>query len=123
MFYGFVYVGLGGAIGACLRHGAGLAFGNGAQSTLFVNIVGSLALGILAGWMMAREVEGPGSLWLFLGVGLLGAFTTFSAFSRETVSMVMTGETLRAVGYAGMTMAGALAGFAIGLMIVRKLLA
>lgn len=123
MMNGFLFVGLGGAIGACLRHGAVLAVGSGALATLLVNVFGSLALGLLAGWQLARSGEAAGALWLFLGVGVLGAFTTFSAFSRETINMVLQGEAVRAVAYAGLTMTGALAGFAIGLLVARRLLA
>ncbi|MEM1087568.1 MAG: CrcB family protein [Pseudomonadota bacterium] len=115
-----VYVALGGAIGASLRYSAGLAFGSGAQATLFVNVAGSLALGVLMGWLTTRTVESGNVLMLFLGVGLLGAFTTFSAFSRETVHFFMQGEVLRGSIYAGVNMVGALAAFAMALVITQR---
>ncbi|MEM1035451.1 MAG: CrcB family protein [Pseudomonadota bacterium] len=117
-----LYVALGGAIGASLRYSAGLAFGSGAQATLFVNVAGSLALGVLMGWLTTRTAESGNILMLFLGVGLLGAFTTFSAFSRETVHFFMQGEVLRGAVYAGVNMAGAIAAFAVALLATQRVL-
>lgn len=119
----FLLVALGGAIGASLRYGAGLVVGNGAQATLLVNILGSLALGLLVGWFTSREISNEAGLYLFIGVGLLGAFTTFSAFSRETVHFFMNGEVLLASIYALANMTGAVAAFATSLFILRKVLA
>jgi len=82
-------VALGGAIGSLARYGVGLAaarwFGLAFPwGTLAVNIVGGLAMGLLA----ARVGPEQESVRLFLGVGLLGGFTTFSAFSLETVRLM-----------------------------------
>jgi fluoride exporter len=79
-------VALGGAVGSVLRFGVGLAalrvFGVGLPwGTLIVNVAGGLAMGVL---VARSESE---SLRLLLGVGLLGGFTTFSAFSLETVRL------------------------------------
>ncbi len=120
---GFLLVALGGALGACMRYGAGLTFGNGAQATLFVNIAGSFAFGLLAAWGASRNMLIENALWLLLGVGVLGAFTTFSAFSRETVQMFTEGAALKGLFYAGGNMVGALAAFAAGLFTLGKLLA
>ena len=117
-----LYVALGGAIGASLRYCAGLAVGSGAQATLFVNVAGSLALGVLMGWLTTRTAESGNVLMLFLGVGLLGAFTTFSAFSRETVHFFVQGEVLRGAVYAGVNMAGAIAAFAVALLATQRVL-
>ena len=116
----FFLVALGGAIGASLRYGAGIAVGSGALATLLVNIVGSFALGALTAWGVERSVGGENAVWLLVGVGLLGAFTTFSAFSRETVHMFMQGDTLKAALYAMANTAGAIAAFAIALFLFRK---
>ncbi|WP_300376543.1 CrcB family protein [Henriciella sp.] len=98
-------VALGGALGASLRYGTYLAIdryaaGGATMGTLVVNIVGSGLLGAIVAWFMARDLPGESALWMFLTVGVLGAFTTFSAFSRETVHMINTGDMTRAVIYA-----------------------
>lgn len=97
-----ILVALGGAIGASARHltngaairlfGAGFPYG-----TLFVNVLGSLAMGILMGWLLARS--GSDSLRLFLATGILGGFTTFSAFSLDAVSLYQRGEAMAALIY------------------------
>lgn len=125
---GFLLVALGGAIGASLRYGTGLAMEahggvSGAWATLFVNVTGSFALGVLMGWLTSRDPALENTLWLFVGVGLLGAFTTFSAFSRDTVHMFMTGEVMKGMVYAGLNMVGALAAFTAGLLILKRVLA
>lgn len=82
-------VALGGAVGSVARYGVGVAaarwFGLGFPwGTLTVNVVGGLAMGVLA----ARVGPEGESARLLLGVGLLGGFTTFSAFSLETVRLL-----------------------------------
>ena len=94
---------LGGAIGAGARHLVGRAalalWGPGFPvGTLFVNVVGGLAMGVLAGWLASRA-SGDEALRYLLGVGLLGGFTTFSAFSLETVLMIERGELMTALFY------------------------
>lgn len=82
-------VALGGAVGSVARYGVGFAaarwFGLGFPwGTIAVNILGSLAIGVLA----ARVGPDHEDMRLLLGVGLLGGFTTFSAFSLETVRLM-----------------------------------
>lgn len=91
-------------MGALLRYGTyvGTArvFGDGFNSgTFIVNVVGSFALGIALAYFGARPVSE--STRLFVTVGLLGAFTTFSTFSLEAVSFLQEAEYGRALGYAG----------------------
>ena len=81
---------LGGAIGAGARHLIGRAalalWGPGFPvGTLAVNVIGGLAMGLLAGWLATRA-SGDEALRYLLGVGVLGGFTTFSAFSLAAVS-------------------------------------
>lgn len=120
----FLLVGLGGAIGAVARHGAGLALGQVWRgsfplATLVVNVGGSLAMGLLVGWL-ARSLPGwHDEVRLFVGVGLLGGFTTFSAFSLDVVALYERGEVLTAVLYAGGSVILAVAALAAGLILVR----
>lgn len=124
---GFFLVALGGAIGASARYGVGLALAQhggvaGAWSTLTVNVVGSFLLGLLTAWGGERNWPGEEALWLLFGVGMLGAFTTFSTFSRDTVHMFMAGDNLKAIGYMALNLFGSITAFAIALIALRKLL-
>ena len=89
-------VGLGGAIGAVLRYLFGTALQNIYPSnfpyqTIAINIIGSLIMGLLIG-LMAFRWSAPPELRAFLTVGVLGGFTTFSAFSLDAVLMIETGQ-------------------------------
>ncbi|MCB1386002.1 MAG: fluoride efflux transporter CrcB [Nitratireductor sp.] len=118
-------VALGGAIGASLRHLAGLfcmrvlghAFPWG---TAFVNVTGSLAMGLLIGWLAHRASGTSQELRLFLATGLLGGFTTFSAFSLDFASLWERGETLVAASYAVGSVALSLAAIFFGLWLSRS---
>ena len=87
-------VAAGGALGAVARYGIGLGAARlfpTAQwpwGTLAVNVVGGLLMGLLAGWLAFRGGAHAESLRLFAAVGVLGGFTTFSAFSLETALMI-----------------------------------
>ncbi|MEO0608233.1 MAG: CrcB family protein [Pseudomonadota bacterium] len=124
----FLLFASGGAMGACLRYSDGLAFTqhggvSGAWATLCVNLLGSFILGALMGWFAAREPDLESTLWLLVGVGMMGAFTTFSAFSRDTVEMFLSGDIAKGMIYAGFNLIGALAAFAAGLLAFKRLLA
>lgn len=122
-----LYVALGGGIGAWLRHGASRlwlgAIGPAQASafpwaTLSVNLIGSFAMGLLAGWLARHGTGGEG--WrLLLGVGVLGGFTTFSAFSLELVSFIQRGAAGQAMLYAALSVAGGIAGLFVGLALIR----
>lgn len=125
---GFFLVALGGAVGACLRYGVGLAFTehggvSGAWATLFVNIVGSFILGALMGWFASRELAFENTLWLLVGVGMMGAFTTFSAFSRDTIDLFLSGELMKGAAFVAFNLTGAISAFAAGLLALKRLLA
>ncbi len=124
---GFLLVGLGGGLGAMLRHAVNLAtlrlaLGGGAASTLFVNVAGSFAMGVLLAWLLGRGEQTGGGWWLFLGTGLFGGFTTFSAFSRETAHMLNSGEALRAGAYAGVSVMASVGALMAALVVTRKLI-
>ena len=67
--------------------------------TLTVNLVGSLLLGFLVGWHAGRARSSP-YLVPFVGIGMFGAFTTFSLFSTEVFGLLRTGDGLLALAYA-----------------------
>src|SRR3954447_6070487 len=114
MLYLIVFVGAG--IGGALRHGANVGaarlFGFGFPfGTLIVNIVGSFAIGLFAGYFAFRPGIGQ-HMRLFLTTGLLGGFTTFSAFSLDTALLLERHSYGLAAGYVlGTVFAGLIALF------------
>jgi CrcB protein len=113
---------LGGAIGAGLRHLAGgvalARLGPGFPwGTLFVNWAGGLLIGLLTGWFVRAGANE--AMRLFLGVGILGGFTTFSAFSLETFLMVERGEIGIAAAYAATSVIGSVVLLFAGLWLMR----
>ena len=115
----------GGAIGAVGRHYVGVyalkwlgtAFPYG---TLVVNVVGSFLMGVLVASMTVKWNVGN-ELRAFLTVGLLGGFTTFSAFSSDFATLIERGETVLAAGYVIASVALALAGMFAGMSLMRLL--
>lgn len=113
---------LGGAIGAGLRHLVGAAslrlIGPGFPwGTLAVNLAGGLAMGLLAGWLVRSG--GTEGTRLFVGVGILGGFTTFSAFSLEVGNMVQRGELGIAAAYVTASVVGSVLLLFAGLWLMR----
>ena len=111
----------GGALGSALRY-----LVSGATQRLFpaialpigtlvVNVTGSLLIGLFAGLVEHRQLFGPGAR-LLLVVGVLGGYTTFSAFSLETLILLRSGQSWTALGNVflqlGLGVAAAAAGFA-----------
>ncbi|MEN9926481.1 MAG: hypothetical protein RL268_2607 [Pseudomonadota bacterium] len=130
-FSGFVQhsvlVALGGALGAWLRYLVGLAWARSISAasaaafpwaTLTVNLFGSLAMGLLTGWL-AGSGQGSESWRLLLGVGVLGGFTTFSAFSLDVVSLAQRGAIGTAILYGAISVVGSIAGLVAGLSIAK----
>jgi len=120
-------VALGGAIGAVLRHQAGrlvtLLLGPGPVmafpwATLSINVVGSLCMGLLAGWL-ARYGQGGEHWRLFIGVGVLGGFTTFSAFSLEMMVLIERGQSAHALIYSLVSVLAGVSALYIGLILMR----
>jgi fluoride exporter len=116
--FAYVAAALGGALGALGRWGVAEALpreaGGWPWATLLVNLSGCLVLGLLIGSVFARS---PGSSWLrpFLGTGVLGGFTTFSAVAVETVQLTEAGRPGVAAGYVLASVAGGVAASALGL--------
>jgi fluoride exporter len=123
--YHLILVMLGGAIGAGARHLTGrVALALWGPSfpwgTLIVNILGGLAMGVLVGWLAARASGGEAIRYL-LGVGVLGGFTTFSAFSLETVLMLQRNEYWTALLYILASVIFSIAALFAGLQMTRAL--
>jgi CrcB protein len=120
-----ILVMLGGAIGAGFRYhistvalrfmGPGFPWG-----TWIINLLGGFLMGVLAA-VLARSNEGAEQLRLFLGVGVLGGFTTFSAFSLETFNMLQRGDPVMAASYAVSSVAGSVLMLIGGVYMVRAL--
>lgn len=123
----FMLVFLGAGIGGALRHGVNLAaarvLGPGFPwGTLGVNVAGSLAMGLLAGYLALRAGEGwTHSTRLFLATGVLGGFTTFSAFSLDAVVLFERGEAGAAAAYVLASVLLSIGGLLAGLALVRAL--
>jgi CrcB protein len=120
-----VAIAAGGAVGALLRFWAsngvyallGRAFPYG---TLAVNVVGSLAMGFLFVWFVERAVVGAEWRAAVL-IGLLGAFTTFSTFSIETLTLIEGGEPLKALLNAVLSLLLCVVACAFGVVAARQL--
>src|SRR3954453_19459740 len=121
MLYLIVFIGAG--VGGALRHGVNVAavrwFGYGFPlGTLIVNIAGSFIMGLLAGYFAFR----PGMsqhMRLFLTTGILGGFTTFSAFSLDAALLVERHSFAMAAAYIVGTVAAALSALFFGLALFR----
>lgn len=105
---------IGGALGAGARYLVGLIVGS-PWATLAVNLIGGLAMGMLVG-TLARDSE---SWRLFAGVGVLGGFTTFSAFGLESWGMIERGQFPMAALYVTASVVGAVVLTGLGLWITR----
>ena len=117
---------LGAGIGGALRHGVNVAcaraYGIGFPwGTLTVNVVGSLVMGVLVGWLAFKAGHAWGQpLRLFLTTGILGGFTTFSAFSLDAVLLWERGDAVVALGYVAASVVLSIAGLVLGLALVRS---
>jgi fluoride exporter len=122
---GYLLVFLGAGLGGALRHGVnvgsarlmGTAFPWG---TLTVNVVGSFLMGAVAGWLAVKAGEG----WshharLLFATGILGGFTTFSAFSLDAVILWERGEAGMGLAYVAASVLLSLGGLVAGLALVR----
>jgi CrcB protein len=118
---------LGGGIGAALRHGVNIAAARtlGVEfpwGTLIVNIVGSLAMGLLAAWFAFRaDAALTQHARLFLTTGILGGFTTFSAFSLDVALLWERNAIWLAAGYVAASVLLSVGGLFAGLWVVRAL--
>ena len=120
----YLFVFLGGGLGAALRHGvnvgaARLLGTNFPYGTLTVNVVGSLLMGLLAAYF-AFKGDASQHWRLFLATGVLGGFTTFSAFSLDVAVLYGRGAIWLALGYVMTSVVLSIAGLFAGLFLVRQ---
>lgn len=121
----YLLVFLGGGLGASLRHAVnvGCARTCGTQfpyGTFVINISGSLVMGLIAGYLAFKG--DAGQAWrLFIMTGILGGYTTFSAFSLDAVLLYERGETALAAGYVAGSVVLSIVGLVAGLALIRHL--
>jgi fluoride exporter len=119
----YVLAALGGVLGALARWGVGTALpvspGSWPWATLLVNLTGCFLIGALLAALAARSADPP---WVrpFLGVGVLGGYTTYSAFTAEVVGLVDDGAAAVAVGYVLASVLGGVVAVALGALVVRR---
>ena len=121
----FLLVAAGGAVGAVARYGLGLQAVRWLGSTwpygtLGANLLGGLLMGLLSGWLSQKGGGDPERFRLLLGVGILGGFTTFSAFSLETASMIERRELGSALAYALISVTLCIVAVFAGLALARR---
>ncbi len=119
----YLLVGIGGALGAMLRYGAQVAIGslpNGFPvSTFLINIVGSIAMGVLVGLLAKFTPQFQNEIRLFVAVGIFGGFTTFSSFSLDAITLIERGEIMQAGVYIVGSVIFCIAGLWMGLSAMR----
>lgn len=122
--YPFLLVGAGGALGAMARFGFASLVGrfwpmSFPLATLLINIIGSVAMGLFVGLMARFLPAWQEDARLFVAVGILGGFTTFSAFSLDTIVLIERGEWLSAGAYVLLSVVLCLIGLYLGLLVTR----
>ncbi|WP_027163356.1 fluoride efflux transporter CrcB [Mesorhizobium sp. WSM1293] len=122
--FNLLLVVVGGGVGAGIRHltniGALRFVGpNYPWGTMAINVIGSFAMGLFIASMMRRG--GSNEVRLFVATGILGGFTTFSAFSLDFATLWERGATLPALGYALASVIGAIIALFLGLWLARSL--
>ena len=121
---GYVLVFIGGGLGAAARHAVNraaltLVGPNYPAGTLIVNITGSIAMGMLAAWFAFRGETTTAAERLFLTTGVLGGFTTFSAFALDATLMWERHDFAAAALYIGSSVLLSIAGLIGGMFLVR----
>jgi CrcB protein len=119
----YLLVFLGGGLGAALRHGVNVGtarwLGTGFPfGTLTVNVLGSLVLGLLIAYL-AFKGDASQHWRLFIATGVLGGFTTFSAFSLDVALLYERGAVGLAFGYVAVSVVVSVAALFAGLLLVR----
>lgn len=115
----FAGAGLGGALRHLVNEAASKLFGTGLPAATFlVNVAGSLAIGVLAAYFASRTGSSQ-HVRLFLTTGILGGFTTFSAFSLDTALLIQRQAYWSAAGYAAASVLCSVGALFLGLSLYR----
>lgn len=122
------WVFLGGGLGSALRYGVGraalaMAGPNFPLGTLAVNVLGCALMGVLAEWLAWRDTGIDASVKLFITAGLLGGFTTFSAYALDAVTLWQRGEAFTAAAYVAGSVILSIAGLFAGMALMRGAIA
>jgi len=122
--YPYLLVAIGGALGSVARYGTGVLVGRMWSSsfplgTMLINIVGSLAMGLFIGFLARTTPSWQSDARLFVAVGILGGFTTFSSFSLDAIAMIERGEWAQAAFYVAGSVLVGLVGLYVGLLLFR----
>lgn len=119
----YLLVGIGGALGAMARYWAGTAIGSLANgfptATFLVNIVGSIAMGLLVGFLARTTPQFQNEIRLFVAFGIFGGFTTFSSFSLDAITLIERGDYMLAAFYIVGSVLLSVAGLMMGLWAMR----
>ncbi len=117
-------VGAGGAIGSMARYGMSVLVGRFWSGSfplaiLLINIIGSVLMGVFIGLLARFMPPMANEIRLFIAVGVLGGFTTFSSFSLDTITLIERGELVQAIFYVALSVVVCLAGLYLGLLMSR----
>jgi len=120
----YLLVAVGGALGSMARYGGGVLAGKVWTSsfplgTMVINVAGSLAMGVFIGYLARTVPAWQADARLFVAVGILGGFTTFSSFSLDTIAMLERGEIGPALLYVLVSVIVGIAALSGGLLIMR----
>jgi CrcB protein len=119
----YLLVGIGGAIGAMARYAASVAIGGLANGfpiwTFLINILGSVAMGVLVGVLAKYTPQYQNEIRLFVAVGIFGGFTTFSSFSLDAITLFERGDFGLGAIYVVGSVVLSVTGLWMGLMAMR----
>jgi len=120
----YLLVAIGGAIGSVLRYGVGVFVGGLFRNpfplgTLLINITGSLLMGVFVGLMARLLPSWQNDARLFIAVGILGGYTTFSSFSLDVITMIERGDIWPATLYVLLSVGISIPALYIGLVVMR----
>ncbi len=125
-----IFVFVGGGLGSLARYGVGVAYqkahittGNWPFNTFTVNVLGGVLMGFLVGWLALKGGADQQRWQVFLGIGVLGGFTTFSSFSLETFNLIDGKGWLPAGLYVVASVVLAVGGILVGRLLARGLFA